>query len=114
MKLAVYGTLRAGSKNTGVVKNSSLVYPGHESFPAVIHNKKGSGTVVEVHNVSEEDLVRYDMYEGISSGLYRRVRVEVDMDDGSKEKVWIYVAGDELMQKSNMFRVIQSGDWYNR
>ena len=75
MKLAVYGTLRAGSKNTGIVKNSSLVYPGHESFPAVIHNKKGSGTVVEVHNVSEEDLVRYDMYEGISSGLYRRVRV---------------------------------------
>ena len=63
MKLAVYGTLRAGSNKTGVIKNSSLVYPGHESFPAVIHNKKGSGTVVEVHDVSEEDLVRYDMYE---------------------------------------------------
>ena len=45
MKLAVYGTLRAGSKNTGVIKNSSLVYPGHESFPAVIHNKRGSRRV---------------------------------------------------------------------
>ena len=77
MKLAVYGTLRAGSNKTGVIKNSSLVYPGHESFPAVIHNKKGSGTVVEVHDVSEEDLVRYDMYEGVSSGLYRRVKTKV-------------------------------------
>ena len=80
MKLAVYGTLRAGSNKTGVIKNSSLVYPGHESFPAVIHNKKGSGTVVEVHDVSEEDLVRYDMYEGVSSGLYRRVKTKVNMD----------------------------------
>ena len=114
MKLAVYGTLRAGSKNTGVIKNSSLVYPGHESFPAVIQNERGSGTVVEVHDVSEEDLVRYDMYEGVTSGLYRRVKTKVNMDDGSKEKVWLYVAGDELLQRSNMFRVIQSGDWYNR
>jgi gamma-glutamylcyclotransferase (GGCT)/AIG2-like uncharacterized protein YtfP len=114
VKLAVYGTLRNGSKDTGVVKNSSLVYPGHESFPAIIQNKNGSGTVVEVHDVSEEELVRYDMYEGISSGLYRRVKVEVNMDDGSKEKAWLYVAGDELMQRSKMFRVIKSGDWYNR
>ena len=64
--------------------------------------------------MSKEDLVRYDMYEGISSGLYRRVETEVNMDDGSKEKVWLYVAGDELMQRSNMFRIIPSGDWYNR
>ena len=114
MKLAVYGTLRAGSKNTGVVKKSSLVYPGHESFPAVIQNEKGSGTVVEVHEVSEEDLKRYDMYESIDSGLYRRVKTDVKMDDGETESVWVYVAGDELMQRSKMFRVIKSGDWYNR
>ena len=61
MKLAVYGTLRNGSKNTGILENSSLVYPGHNTFPAVIQNQKGSGTVVEVHEVSEEDLKRYDM-----------------------------------------------------
>ena len=114
MKLAVYGTLRNGSDNTGKIKKTSLVYPGHQKFPAMIQDEKGKGTVVEVHEVNSQQLKEYDMYEGISSGLYRRVRVEVDMDDGSKEKVWIYVAGDELMQKSNMFRVIQSGDWYNR
>ena len=41
IKLAVYGTLRRGSKNTGRVKKSSLVYPGHKNFPAVIQNDKG-------------------------------------------------------------------------
>ena len=54
------------------------------------------------------------MYEGISSGLYRRVKTDVEMDNGSTENVWIYVAGDEMLQRSNSFRVIESGDWYNR
>ena len=114
MKLAVYGTLRSGNKNTGILENSSLVYPGHHTFPAVIQNKNGSGTVVEVHDVTEEDLARYDMYEGIDSGLYRRVKTDVKMDSGDIENVWVYVAGDELMQRSNSFEVIKSGDWYNR
>jgi gamma-glutamylcyclotransferase (GGCT)/AIG2-like uncharacterized protein YtfP len=114
MKLAVYGTLRNGSKNTGILENSSLVYPGHNTFPAVIQNQKGSGTVVEVHEVSEEDLKRYDMYESIDSGLYRRIKTDVKMDNGDMENVWVYVAGDELMQRSNSFRIIESGDWYNR
>lgn len=114
IKLAVYGTLRRGTDNTGVIKKSSLVYPGHKSFPAIIQNERGSGTVVEVQNVSQEELHRYDMYEGLSSGLYRRVMADVDMDDGRKEKAWVYVAGDEMMQRSTTFRVIKSGDWYNR
>ena len=44
MKLAVYGTLRNGDKNTGRVKNTSLVYPGHQKFPAMIQDYKGKGT----------------------------------------------------------------------
>ena len=90
------------------------MYPGHKSFPAIIHNERGSGTVVEVHNVTQEELHRYDMYEGLSSGLYRRVMADIDMDNGKKEKAWVYVAGDEMMQRSTTFRVIKSGDWYNR
>jgi len=54
------------------------------------------------------------MYEGISSGLYRRVQTTVEMEDGTKEDAWVYVAGDEMMQRSNSFKVIQSGDWYDR
>ena len=46
MKLAVYGTLRSGNKNTGVLENSSLVYPGHKQFPAVIQNKKGKSLLL--------------------------------------------------------------------
>ena len=113
-KIAVYGTLRRGEGKLGMIENKSLVYPGHQTFPEVIQNLKGKGTVVEVRDITEEQLMRYDMYEGISSGLYRRVKTDVEMEDGTTESAWVYVAGDEMMQRSNSFKVIQSGDWYDR
>jgi len=113
-KIAVYGTLRRGEGNLGRIENTSLVYPGHQTFPAIIQNSKGKGTVVEVRDVTEEQLMRYDMYEGVASGLYKRIKTSVDMQDGTKEDAWVYVAGDEMMQRSTSFQVIQSGDWYDR
>jgi|TARA_R100001530_G_scaffold3946_4_gene5595 gamma-glutamylcyclotransferase (GGCT)/AIG2-like uncharacterized protein YtfP len=114
MKLAVYGTLRNGNKNTGKVKNTSLVYPGHQRFPAMIQDYKGKGTVVEVHNVTSEDLAQYDLYEGVSTGLYDRVKVDVELDSGDKERVWVYVAGPQLLKMVNVFEEIPNGDWNNR
>jgi|TARA_R100001530_G_scaffold47170_2_gene35478 gamma-glutamylcyclotransferase (GGCT)/AIG2-like uncharacterized protein YtfP len=113
-KLAVYGTLRRGSDNKGVVENTTLVYPGHTRFPAVIYNEKGKGTIVEVLDVTKEDLNTYDMYEGVKSGMYRRVRTNVKMDDGGKERAWLYVAGDLLLANETVFEVIEGGDWNKR
>ena len=114
MKLAVYGTLRDGNKNTGRVKDTSLVYPGHQRFPAMIQDYKGKGTVVEVHDVTSEEIAQYDMYEGVNIGLYDRVKVDVDMDSGDKVKAWGYVAGSQLLELVNVFKEVPNGDWYNR
>ena len=114
MKLAVYGTLRNGNENTGRVNNTSLVYPGHQRFPAMIQDYKGNGTVVEVHDVTSEDLAQYDMYEGINVGLYERGKIDVDMDSGDKIKTWVYVAGQRLLDMVDIFEEIPNGDWYDR
>ena len=114
VKLAVYGTLRDGNKNTGKIKNTALVYPGHQRFPAMIQDYKGKGTVVEVHDVTNEDLVQYDLYEGIKIGLYERVKVDVKLDSGKKQKAWVYVAGSRLLDLVSVFEEIPNGDWYNR
>ncbi len=53
-KIAVYGTLRRGEGKLGRIENTSLVYPGHQTFPAIIQNSKGKGTVVEVRDITEE------------------------------------------------------------
>ena len=114
MKLAVYGTLRKGSDNLGRIEKTTLIYPGHRRFPAMIYDEAGSGTVVEVHEVDSEALSAYDHYEGISAGVYQRVRTDVTMDDGRTTSAWVYLAGEKLLEQSESFSVITSGDWFNR
>tara|TARA_B100000029_G_scaffold206875_1_gene204633 strand:+ start:3381 stop:3776 length:396 start_codon:yes stop_codon:yes gene_type:complete len=114
MRLAVYGTLRRNYPDKGKVKGFSLVFPGHQSFPAVIKNEKGKGAVVELMDVSDEELNMYDQYESVDTGLYIRTTVDVDLDNGNKEKAWIYVAGPVLWQSSSSFTEVPDGDWHSR
>ena len=72
----------------------------------MIQDYKGNGTVVEVHDVTSEDLAQYDMYEGINVGLYERVKIDVDMDSGDKIKTWVYVAGQRLLDMVDIFEEI--------
>ena len=113
MRLAVYGTLRRNYEETGRVEGFSLVFPGTESFPAIIKNEKGKGAVVELMDVSPEELNMYDEYEGVSSVLYIRTTVPVSLDSGETEKAWIYVAGPKLWQNSNSFTEVPEGDWHS-
>lgn len=112
MRLAVYGTLRRGYEDTGRIEGFSLVFPGHKHFPAIIKNDKGKGAVVELIDVSKEELNMYDMYESIKDGLYIRTTVDVILEEtDEKEKCWVYVAGPLLWQNSSMFTEIPDGDW---
>ena len=111
MRLAVYGTLRRGFEDTGKVEGFSLVFPGHKHFPALIKNEKGKGAVVEVLDVTDEELNMYDMYESTKDGLYIRTTANVILDDTKeKEKGWIDVAGPLLWQSSSMFTEVPDGD----
>lgn len=114
MKLAVYGTLRKGSSNLGRIGETTLLYPGHRRFPAMIYDKTGSGTVVEIHEVDGKTLIAYDHYEGVSAGVYQRVIAKVSMDDGTTTNAWVYLAGEKLLEQSESFVVITSGNWFDR
>ena len=98
MRLAVYGTLRRDYPDKGRIEGFSLVFPGTQSFPAVIKNEKGKGAVVELVDVTTEDLNIYDEYENVEGGLYIRTTVSVLLDNGKKEKAWIYVAGPKIWE----------------
>ena len=110
-KLAVYGTLRRGGANLGLVEGFSLVFPGTQSFPAIIKDVNGKGAVVELMDVDEEDLNQLDRYENVEGGLYIRTTVDVKKIDGDTEKAWIYVAGPVLWEKSKTFTEVPEGDW---
>ena len=85
MRLAVYGTLRRDYPDKGRIEGFSLVFAGTQSFTAVIKNEKGKGAVVELVDVTTEDLNIYDEYENVEGGLYIRTTVSVLLDNGKKE-----------------------------
>lgn len=113
MRLAVYGTLRRGRPEIGKVEGFSLVFPGTKSYPALVKNVNGKGAVVELLDVSKEDLNMFDMYENVDGGLYIRTTVDVNLFDGEKEKAWIYVAGPVLWESSKLFTEVPDGDWFS-
>ena len=113
-KLAVYGTLRNGSRDTYRVKDVSLVFPGHKNYPALIKNKEGSGAVVELIDVDNYDLESYDRYESISAGLYTREIIDVFDNDKLKTQAWIYIAGPLLMQNKLVFEEVPEQDWLSK
>ena len=113
-KLAVYGTLRNGSRDTYRVKDVSLVFPGHKNYPALLKNKEGRGAVVELIDVDNYDLESYDNYEGIKTGLYVREVIDVFEDDNLKTKAWVYIAGPLLMQNKLVFEEVPEQNWLSK
>ena len=109
-KLAVYGTLRNGKRDTWKVDGYSLVFPGHRRFPAALPDENQTGLVVEVMTVDDYDLASYDIYEGVSSGLYERKIVDVYSNDDNVE-AWMYTIGSALMQGSGVFEMVPKKDW---
>jgi gamma-glutamylcyclotransferase (GGCT)/AIG2-like uncharacterized protein YtfP len=100
MKLAVYGTLRRGG--------DTIRIPGFEMYsnhvyPACI---RGNGEItVEVHEVTANDLVHLDRYEGVPH-LYTRETVEIN-----GIPTFIYLWAREISPR--MPRVV-SGDWLKK
>ena len=86
------------------------MFPGHRRFPAALPDENQTGLVVEVMTVDDYDLASYDIYEGISSGLYERRMVDVYNDDDNIE-AWMYTIGSALMQGSGVFEMVPKKDW---
>lgn len=112
-KLAVYGTLRNGSRDIGLVNGFKLAYPGHKNFPVAIPSKDAKKLVVEVIDVDIADLVGYDRYEGVDSGLYERRQVKVDIN-GEDIDAWMYSIGTLMYNDVGVFEEIEGKDWLNR
>jgi len=112
-KLAVYGTLRSGNQDTWKVDGYSLVFPGHRNYPAAMPDDSQKGIVVEVIDVDEFDIMSYDSYEGVSSGLYER-RITKAYNEKDEVDAWIYTMGPLLFQNKNVFEFVPKKDWMSK
>jgi gamma-glutamylcyclotransferase (GGCT)/AIG2-like uncharacterized protein YtfP len=109
-KLAVYGTLRDGKRDTWKVDGYSLVFPGHRNYPAAFIDENQNEMVVEIIDVDDMDLAGYDQYEGVSYGLYERRMVKAYNDDDEVD-AWMYTIGPALLQNGGVFELVPKKDW---
>jgi gamma-glutamylcyclotransferase (GGCT)/AIG2-like uncharacterized protein YtfP len=87
VKLFVYGTLRTGEPQSGLLAGCSRapasvrgqLYALPAGYPALVvgGSRKVYGELVD--GLDEARLSLLDAFEGVDEGLYRRVQVEVDV-----------------------------------
>jgi gamma-glutamylcyclotransferase (GGCT)/AIG2-like uncharacterized protein YtfP len=112
-KLAVYGTLRNGKRDTWKVDGYILVFPGHRNYPAAMMDENAKNMVVEVMDVDDFDIAGYDKYESIDTGLYERRMVKAYNNDREVD-AWMYTIGAALLQGTKVFEMVPKQDWMSQ
>jgi gamma-glutamylcyclotransferase (GGCT)/AIG2-like uncharacterized protein YtfP len=105
--LFVYGTLRRSG--TAVERLGSSEWLGKGTVGGVLYDMDGDFPALVLYGTSPvqgevwrcpaELLASLDEYERVDEGLFRRVGVEVRLEDGAIQGCWTYVAGPRLSRK---------------
>lgn len=113
MKIAVYGTLKAGFGNSRVIAGATFLGYGKTlpqftmvdlgAFPGVVHT---GDTEVSIEVYEVENIRGVDNLEG-NGVFYTREEHFVDVD-GELMEVWIYILPDSYLDTNP---VIDSGVW---
>jgi gamma-glutamylcyclotransferase (GGCT)/AIG2-like uncharacterized protein YtfP len=112
--LFVYGTLMSagsgshmlqGCQRMGTGRVDGILYDIDGEHPALVlyGNEPIAG---EVWRCPWQLLARLDEYEGVGVGLFRRVAVNAQHENGEQMPCWIYVAGPKLAHKLSASRRI--------
>lgn len=112
VKVAVYGTLRAGQSNSGRLGRDAVLMSVERlagwsmvslgGFPACFEDEIGSGVTIEVYEISDAAFASCDRLEGYPS-FYDRKLVETSVGEA-----WIYFM---TKAKTNRYSLVIGGDW---
>jgi gamma-glutamylaminecyclotransferase len=101
--VAVYGTLKEGHGNHGLLRDSYYIGEGFtsEPYPLIVDglpyliDRKGKGKCVhvEVYRVDDATLAQLDRLEG-HPDWYQRKQIQVQLYAGGTVTVWIYMIPD--------------------
>jgi gamma-glutamylcyclotransferase (GGCT)/AIG2-like uncharacterized protein YtfP len=116
--LFAYGTLRRDGAAADILNGCEwvaeatvpgILYDIDGRFPALV--LYGDAPVCgDLWRCPAELLLRLDEYEGVATGLFRRVAREVQAGD-EDVPAWIYAAGPALSRRLLAERRVSSGRW---
>lgn len=117
-RIAVYGTLREGYGNHGYVRNATKIGIGTtkekytmfaSGIPFVDKATPTSTIVVEVYDVSDEDMPSVDRLEG-HPYVYKRESIDVIMENGEEVQAELYFYPVTASRERGL-TLVKSGDY---
>ena len=70
-------------------------------FPYVLPDKNSSFWALKF-DVSENELKKLDYYEGVPAGLYKRIKIDIQLKNGTKHEAFIYVPTEKTIQQQDL------------
>jgi gamma-glutamylcyclotransferase (GGCT)/AIG2-like uncharacterized protein YtfP len=105
--LFVYGSLKLGG--SAAHRMQDCQYLGLGQVGGILYDIDGEYTALVLYGTQPVEgelwrcpwqlLARLDAYEGVNTGLFRRVGVQVKQRGGNTLPCWTYVAGPKLSRK---------------
>ena len=105
--LFVYGSLRSGHAANAMLDKCTLI--GDATVNGILYDIDGRFTALivygdtpvrgELWRCPSALLLQLDTYEGVSSGLFRRIATTALTSNGESAPCWLYVAGPALARK---------------
>ncbi len=91
------------------VLNFRRIFPKGYWFPYVLPCK-GSSFWALKFDVNEDSLQELDYYEGVSSKLFKRTKIQIYLRDGHEENAFIYIPTDQTINSENLTLDIDEDD----
>jgi gamma-glutamylaminecyclotransferase len=120
IRVFVYGTLKEGHGNHGLMKAANAMFLGYDTvtgpftllnlgaIPAVIDHSTANNKVFgEIYALEPEGLASLDLLEG-HPNFYQRRKL---WSDRLQKRVWMYVCVGANVAAKAEDRVVQSGMW---
>jgi gamma-glutamylcyclotransferase (GGCT)/AIG2-like uncharacterized protein YtfP len=122
-QIFLYGTLRRGGSRDATRFYTGAKFVAAARMRGVLHDfgeypglridVQAGWVRGEIFEVTPEVLAGLDAWEGIDpaapdAGEYRRVRVDVEREDGAREECWVY---EIALARCAERPAIASGDW---
>jgi len=95
IKIFSYGTLQKSKFTKGKEIKKATLYGSYEIMdspsPLLVELNKGNFAIKGIlFEVTQDEIDEIDDYEGLPH-LFKREEKEIVLDDGNKEKAWVYL-----------------------
>jgi gamma-glutamylcyclotransferase (GGCT)/AIG2-like uncharacterized protein YtfP len=91
------------------VKNYKRIFPPGCWFPYVLPCKESSFWALKF-DVNEHELNNLDYYEGVSSNLFKRVKIQINLKDHREIKAFIYIPTEQTIASEKLTLEIDEND----